>query len=234
MMKLGQLLLLATSAAPCVAFQPAFIPKIGSRTTLLRAEEGEWKGDVVNNDDGKIQGCTITPVTETDFTIEIDGVEADLGNFASVVYKKITSDAKKQSFQGFRPGTLPPNLLPAYKTFAMDEVAREAVLEAMQQNNIKPFESCRTEMEIGEVSIPPKQVKKKKKKKKSRKKGGGAATPEPEQEVVVEEPPAWVTYDTMKDAIKAGWEPGQSFSFVVTGCKGQKIEPVDMERKPVI
>ena len=101
----------------------------------------------------------------------------------------------------------------------------------MQQNNIKPFESCRPEMEIGQVSIPPKPVKKKKKKK-SRKKG--AANPSPEPEVVAEEPPAWVTYDTMKEAIKAGWEPGQSFSFVVTGCKGQKIEPVDMERKPVI
>ena len=127
MMKFGKLLLLAASAvSPGEAFQPAFMPRSGSRPVLLRAEEGEWKGDVVNNDDGKIRGCTITEITETDWTIQIDGVEADLGKFSDVVYKKITSDAKRQSFQGFRPGTIPPHLLPTYKTFAMDEVAREA------------------------------------------------------------------------------------------------------------
>ncbi len=138
-------------------------------SVALRAAE-EWAGEIVK--DGRINGCTITPVSETEFTIQIDGIEADLGNFGAVVYRKITADAKKQRFQGFRPGTIPPHLLPAYKTFAMDEVAREAVLEAMQQNNIRPFDSARAEMLIEQVIIPPKSK----------------------------------SYDTMADALKAGWE----------------------------
>jgi hypothetical protein len=52
-------------------------------------------------------------------------VQADLGKFSEAIYKKITSDAKQQQFQGFRPGTIPPHLQPTYRTFAMDECARE-------------------------------------------------------------------------------------------------------------
>jgi hypothetical protein len=40
----------------------------------------------------------------------------------------------------------------------------------------------------------------------------------------------WETYSTMKDALTAGWEPGQSFSFQATNCKGQKVEPVSTEK----
>lgn len=130
-----------------------------------------------------------------------DGVEADLGNFGAVVYRKITNDAKRQSFQGFRPGTIPPHLLPTYKAFAMDEVAREAALEAMQQNNIRPFESARAEMLIEQISIPPKAKKSKKSKKKKKN-----ASAEPQVEETEEAIPAWETYATMKEALKAGWE----------------------------
>ena len=115
------------------------------------------------------------------------------------MYRKITNDAKQQSFQGFRPGSIPPHLLPSYKAFAMNEVALEATLEAMQQNNIRPFESCREDILIESISIPPKKQKKKKKRKK-----------------------------------KAGWEPGQSFSFVSKNCQGQKVDQVETERPPVI
>ncbi len=96
-------LLLAASiiALPVKAFQPPTF----RRLSVLRAE-GEWNGEVV--EDGRIRGCIITPVSETDFTIQIDGTEADLGNFGAAVYKKITADAKTQRFQGFRPGTIPP------------------------------------------------------------------------------------------------------------------------------
>ena len=111
------------------------------------------------------------------------------------MYKKITADAKKQRFQGFRPGTIPPHLLPAYKSFAMDEVAREATLEAMQQNNIRPFDSARQEMMIEQISIPSKPTKGKKKK----------DTKKTEvDELII----AWETYSTMKDALTAGWEVG--------------------------
>ncbi|KAL9181514.1 hypothetical protein ACHAXT_010319 [Thalassiosira profunda] len=223
-MKIQPLLLAAAAAAaPVEAFQSGCATR--HIISSLRAEE-QWSGEVVNDADGRIRGCTITTISETEFEIQIDGNEADLGNFGNVVYRKITADAKRQSFQGFRPGTIPPHLLPTYKGFAMDEVAREAVLEAMQQNNIRPFDSCRTEMEFEAVSIPPKP---KKKRKKSRKRKTTAEAPTEE-----EAPPAWETYDTMKEALKGGWEPGQSFSFVAKNCKGQKVKEVETERPPVI
>lgn len=215
-------LILLIAAATAGAFQSSV-----GRTTQssshrvpsnLRAEE--WKGEVVKNEDGRIRGCTITPVSETEFTIQIDGNEADLGNFGVAVYKKITSDAKRQNFVGFRPGTIPPHLLPTYRAFAMDEVAREATLEAMQQNNIRPFESARSEFEFQQVSIPKPQKKTKKGKKKSPDKGDGVEEKQ--------EGKAWLTFDNMKEALKEGWEPGQSFSFVATKCKGQKLKDVNM------
>mmetsp|Transcript_33654 Transcript_33654/g.60593 ORF Transcript_33654/g.60593 Transcript_33654/m.60593 type:complete len:229 (-) Transcript_33654:123-809(-) len=219
--KFGQLLLLAAAVVlPGEAFQPAVTPRYA--VSALRAEK-QWTGEVVTDEDGRIKGCTVTPVSDTEFTIEIDGNSADLGSFSNVVYRKITSDAKRQQFQGFRPGTLPPNLIPAYRTFAMDEVAREAVLEALQQNDIRPFASAREEMLIEQVSIPPKP-KKKKKKKGGRKKNAKA---EPQVEVEDDTPVSWETFDTMKEALNAGWEPGQSFSFVAKNCKGQKLEPVE-------
>ena len=209
-------------AATADAFQSARRPlsKTRSLSTITTLGAEEWTGEVVNNEDGRIRGCTVTPVSDTEFTIQIDGNEADLGNFGVAVYKKITSDARRQNFQGFRPGTIPPHLLPTYRAFAMDEVAREATLEAMQQNNIRPFESARSDFMFEQVSIPPKPKKKKKGKKKKKK-----------VEVVVEEQeePVWQTYDDMKDALKAGWEPGQSFSFVATQCRGQRLKDVNMD-----
>ena len=211
-------ILLAAVTVTAAAFQ-----SVGGtsyqRSPCLRAEE--WNGEVVSNQGGRFKGCTVTPVSDTEFTIQIDGEQADLGNFGVAVYKKITSDAKRQNFQGFRPGTLPPHLLPTYRAFAMDEVAREATLEAMQQNNIRPFESARSDIAFEQVSIPPKPKKKKKKSKKKKSK----------VEVVVEEQeePVWQTFEDMKGALKGGWEPGQSFSFVATKCKGQQLKDPNMD-----
>ena len=217
---LSLLIIAVATATSATAFQYGRIVQPVRKTTLLRAEE--WTGEVVNSEDGRIRGCTVTPVSETEFTIQIDGNEADLGNFGVAVYKKITSDAKRQNFQGFRPGTIPPHLLPTYRAFAMDEVAREATLEAMQQNNIRPFEAARSNFVFEQVSIPPKPVKKKKGKKKNK---------NTDQEIVVEEQaePVWQTFDTMQEALKAGWEPGQSFSFVASKCKGQQLKDVNMD-----
>ena len=130
--------------------------------------------------------------------------DADLGKFSEAIYKKIISDAKQQRFQGFRPGTIPPHLQPTYYTFSMDEAAREATLEAMEQNQVRPFENARSEFLIESVSIPPPKLKKKKKKGGRRKKGTA-------EKPVDEEPPAeenavWMTYPTMKEAISAGWK----------------------------
>lgn len=201
------------------SFQQPVIFRAYSRRSILKAID--WNGEVVA-EDGRIKGCEITPISETEFTIKIDGNEADLGKFGAAVYKKITADAKKQRFQGFLPGTIPPHLLPAYKAFALDEVAREATLEAMQQNNIRPFDSARQEMMIEQVSIPSKPTKGKKKK--DTKKTDLQEVDEP---TII----AWETYSTMKDALTAGWEPGQSFSFLAKNCKGQKVEPVSTEKK---
>lgn len=213
------MIIVVAAAMSATAFQYGRTVHPVRKTSSLRAEE--WSGEVVNSEDGRIRGCTVTPVSDTEFTIQIDGNEADLGNFGVAVYKKITSDAKRQNFQGFRPGTIPPHLLPTYRAFAMDEVAREATLEAMQQNNIRPFEAARSDFVFEQVSIPPKPVKKKKGKKKKN----------TDQEIVVEEQaePVWQTFDTMQEALKAGWEPGQSFSFVATKCKGQQLKDVNMD-----
>ena len=97
---------------------------------------------------GSIRGCQITQVSDTVWEMSIDGDEADLGRFSQALYQKITRDAKQQRFQGFRPGTIPPHLEPTYKAFCMDECARETVLEAMQQNSIRPFTNCREDMEM--------------------------------------------------------------------------------------
>jgi hypothetical protein len=78
--------------------------------------------------------------------------------------------------------------------FAMDECARETTLEAMQQNNIRPFDEARSMIEITDVTIPPPDKKKKKTKKKS---------VEPAPEVVDEKEPEWLMFDNMNGAIDA-------------------------------
>jgi hypothetical protein len=189
----------------------------------------EWQGGVVP--DGTIRGCSVTPVGDsiTDWVIQIDGVEADLGRFSEAIYKHIMNDAKRQNFQGFRPGTIPPHLLKTYRAYAMDECARETVLEAMQQNNIRPFTTCREEIRIEQVSIPPAKKKAKKKKKKSNNKKGGFGSGDNESEdvqvqaEVVSTEPQWQFFESMDKAIQAGWAPGQSFSFVATNAKGQRV-----------
>jgi hypothetical protein len=90
----------------------------------------------------------------------------------------------------------------------MDECARETVMEAMQQNSIRPFSDARMDLTIHEVCIPPPVKKKTKKKSKTRKsKQAAAAEPEEEPAVVVDEEkePEWLTCENMKEAIDAGW-----------------------------
>jgi hypothetical protein len=117
-------------------------------------------------------------------------------------------DVKQQQFAGFRRGTIPPHLEPTYRAFTMDECARETVMEAMQQNSIRPFSDARMDLTIHEVCIPPpikKNTKKKSKKRKSK------LAPEPEkEEPVIEEVPQWLTFDNMKEAIDAGWRVSRS------------------------
>lgn len=141
-------------------------------------------------------------------------IQADLGRFSAAIYKKIIADAKQQRFQGFRPGTIPPHLEPTYRAFTMDECARETILEAMEQNNIRPFSTARTDFVIGQVSIPPPSSSKKKSKKpkttrskKSQDTQGddGIKQKEPEMEVESSMESNWLTFDDMKGAIDAGW-----------------------------
>jgi hypothetical protein len=188
-----------------------------------------WDGSVVSNAEGKIRGCSLQQVegSVVEWILTIDGVEADLGRFSEAIYKKIVTDAKKENFQGFRPGTIPPQLEPTYRAFAMDECARETVLEALQQNKVRPFESCRQDMLLESFTIPPAVAKPTKKKATKKKKQPVAVEPEPDDTVMVAEvetPPEWRVFDTMKEAIDAGWRPGQSFSFVAKGVKGQMVK----------
>jgi hypothetical protein len=144
----------------------------------------------------------LTP-TATTFSLRND---ADLGPFSAAIYKKITADAKQQSFQGFRPGTIPPHLEPTYRAFAMNECARETVLEAMQQNDIRPFTEAREALVIEDVSIPPPQKKAKKKKGGRKNKAAAEAAAQSEEPPAVEEVPKWLTFESMKGAIDAGWK----------------------------
>ncbi|GKY96746.1 hypothetical protein MPSEU_000634100 [Mayamaea pseudoterrestris] len=189
-----------------------------------------WDGNVASNAvDGKMRGCSLQLVegSMVDWVVTIDGVEADLGRFSEAVYKKVLKDGKRQSFQGFKPGTIPPHLEPTYRAFAMDECARETVLEALQQQNVRPFESCRQDMVLESFSIPPatKQVKKKKvSKRKKQAELVDANLANEEIQVETLPVPEWRAFETMKEAIDAGWRPGQSFSFVARGVKGQLVK----------
>lgn len=216
-----QIIVLATFVLHvCSAFLPAPTRNHAKVSSPQRMSEN-WNGEVVSNTDGgRIRGCSIKPVegTMSEFVMEIDGEQADLGKFSEAIYRKITSDAKQQQFQGFRPGTIPPHLVPTYAAFAMDECAREATLEALQQNNIRPFDDARMDFEFDTISICP---PKKKSKKKGRKKKKAAV--DNEVPPVVEEEPKWMVFETMKEAISAGWKPGQTFSFVARNVKGQQL-----------
>lgn len=210
----------AFSVAPLSLFRRGGIPLVHDAYKVPIAS-GLSSSTSSDTPDGKITGCTLQQVdgSVTNWIITIDGVEADLGRFSDAIYKKIISDAKRQRFQGFRPGTIPPHLEPTYRAFTMDECARETVLEAMQQNNIRPFENARVEMKVEQIRIPPPAVKKGKKSKK-RKTAGPA-----ESEIDLDEaPPEWLSFETMKEAIDSGWRPGQSFSFVATNVKGQRVK----------
>lgn len=201
--------------------------------SLSSSSNDDWSGEVASNtEDGTIRGCSIGRVGEslTDWNVTIDGVEADLGKFSEAIYRKIITDAKKQRFQGFRPGTIPPHLEPTYRAFSMDECAREATMEALEQNNMRPFEDSRSQIEFVQISIPPPAKKGRKKKKKSgrknkQKKEDADETVGPEILVEAEEP-QWITFEgleCMKNAIDAGWKPGQSFSFVASNVKAQQL-----------
>jgi hypothetical protein len=227
------LLALAIVCSPCHAFYVSVNPPSRSLHTVTRmSSPADWNGQVVSNTpDGRIQGCTIQPANPeslTEWILNIDGVEADLGRFSDAIYKKILGDAKRQRFQGFRPGTIPSHLLVTYMAFAMDECARECVLEAMQQNNIRPFDTARSDMVLENFSVPPLAPAKSKKKKSGRKQKSAAETAVDDEASSTDDDDAmvqWRTFSTMKEAIDVGgWKPGTSFSFVAKNVKGQKVK----------
>jgi len=217
----------------------AFSP-VPTRRTESTVSLSEWSGDVTNSENGKILGCTITNIGDslTDWEVKIDGEEADLAKFSSVIYQKLLSDGKQQNYRGFRPGTIPPMILPTYVAYAMDECAKEATLEALAQNEIRPFQDARDNIEINSISIaPPKEKKKKKKKKKKGNETANDDVSSSQTETIDEDSKKqnWSKFDTMQEAIdEGGWKPGQSFSFIATAVKGQKLENQDVEgAKPI-
>jgi hypothetical protein len=241
------------------------------RVLLSSSSSSTWNGEVTSNSqDGRIRGCIIQPapngvvvsgtqdaldrilsssntadtLSNTEWMIQIDGIEADLGRFSLAIYKKLLNDAKQQQFQGYRKGTIPPPLLKTYIAYTMDECARETILEAMEQNQIRPFETCRNDMILYNFTIPPPPLSttvssknnsknKKNKKPKASKSNDetttaieASAKEEEEGVAAINEVPissTWTTYATMKEAIDIGkWQPGQSFSFCAKQVRGQK------------
>ena len=203
-----------------------------TEASVADVEDDSWKGQVTTSEGGIIKGCNILlkEGALTEWTVTIDGNEADLSGFSEAIYKKITADARQQRFQGFRPGTIPPHLEPTYRAFTMDECARETVLEALQQNNIRPFEQTRADLIVRQVSIPPPPAGRKKKSKKRKKKSAPTESP---PEPAADSEPKWRLYDDMKGAIDAGWRPGQSFSFVATNVRGQQLKEEEGTTKPL-
>lgn len=216
------IVLLLSSLAGC-RIEAFLTGHLSHRSSTRIFSDPDWNGEVTSAEGGKISGCSILlkDGSQTEWSVTIDGVEADLGKFSEAVFKKVSADARQQRFQGFRPGTIPPHLQPTYRAFAMDECARETVLEALQQNNIRPFEQTRVEMRIEQVSIPPPPSGKKKKRKRRK------TSPAESVEAPIDAVPQWREYEDMKGAIDAGWKPGQSFSFVATGVKGQQVKSDD-------
>ena len=169
--------------------------------TYRLSKDSSWNGEVVSNSpDGRMRGCIIQKVDDAlcEWMISIDGVEADLGKFSEAIYRKITTDAKKMRFQGFRPGTIPPHLIPTYIAYTMDECAREATLEAMVQNNIRPFEDARNNFKFETISIPPPTHKANKSKAKV--KAGDTVS----ANLIIDG--EWMTFTSMKEAIEKGWK----------------------------
>ena len=78
MTKYSSLLLLASTILPVTGFQisprSSVVVGLSHRHSSSQLFAEEWKGDVVSNtDDGRIKGCVITSVGETEFTVQIDG-----------------------------------------------------------------------------------------------------------------------------------------------------------------
>jgi hypothetical protein len=72
---------------------------------------------------------------------------------------------------------------------------------------VNPFDRSREEMTFSAVSFVPSKKKKKGGKKKKKVVEGGdaqAANAEPEP----------LTFESLESAVKGGWEPGTSFSFI--------------------
>jgi len=183
-------------------------------------------GPPTNQMTSRIKGCEILRVgrSDTEFDITVDGDEADLGSFSKVVYKKVIMDAKQQRYTGFRPGSIPPFLEVTYRLFAMDEVAREATCEALEQNNMRPFDGCRENMTFETIIYRQSRPSKKKKKKKRKKKIEGQPILDDAkvEDNEIQEP--MLKFESMKEAVNAGWQPGQSFSFIARNIKAQEMK----------
>ena len=80
-------------------------------------------------------------------------------------------------------------------------------------------------MEFISFSIPPVASRITKKVGSKKKKGAEDTLRDYVDDDARVEPPPWKSFDTMKEAIDAGWQPGQSFSFVSRKVKGQKVAP---------
>lgn len=222
-MKTSEIALFFLTSTAVITYAEAFFLSVFSPRVQAGARRKTVFLSMSSNADGgtTIKGCKIERVANslTTFTITIDGEEADLGKFSESIYKKLIKDAKELRFQGFRPGTIPPHLEPTYRAFAMDECAREATLEAMQQNQISPFDEAREDFMIENISIPPPPPSKKSSKNKKGKKPTSQ-----EAEATVKNEKAWLTFKNMKGAIDAGWRPGQNFSFIAKNVKGQLLD----------
>ena len=115
-----------------VSFSPFItarrLPYYTSRSSPSISTVWVGQGDALDDDlqPGSLQGFTIRPVggenegdIPTEWVVQVDGFRADLGAFSKTIFGQIIADAKRQRFQGYRPGTIPPHLQRTYTVFAM-------------------------------------------------------------------------------------------------------------------
>ena len=110
--------LLAASAA---GFVPA--PKPVPRFRLATLRGHDWA--TVTRTDGGAR-CVVTV-----------GAASGNGALSKTIYDKIYADQKKMTVPGFRPGTVPPQLVPRIRYAAARETCTQTVFEALSAEGLQ-------------------------------------------------------------------------------------------------
>lgn len=175
-----------------------------------------------------IEGCFIKPSSDPSrYDINIDGKQADIGKFSRAIYKNIAKQAREsnQQIKGFRPGTIPPHLISRYRSYCMEQTARETIREGFDQRGYEVVDLAEGEEDFrwAGVSFVLAEKKKKSKKRKKNNAADGSDTSSDESNAPPPPPPPIECAD-FDDAVSRGWEPGLDYSFSAEFVKVQRKE----------